>query len=82
MLVKIFVQEDCPNCPPSKALGEKLLKEGISVEFHDVKTSDGLAESLMFNVLSTPSTIVLNNNEVISSFLGTTPNEEDLRNWL
>ncbi|MBN1923879.1 MAG: thioredoxin family protein [Nanoarchaeota archaeon] len=82
MLVKIFVQENCPNCPQSKELGKQLLNDGVSVEFHDVRTTEGLAESLMFDVLSTPSTVILKENKVVQSFLGATPKIEEVKKWL
>ena len=82
MVVKIFISDDCPNCPASKELGEKLIKKGIPVEFHDAKTSDGLAESLMHNVLSTPSTLIIKENKVVKAFLGETPAIEEVNSWL
>lgn len=82
MLVKIFVQDNCPNCPPSKELGKELEKAGVNVEFHDVKTPNGLAESLMFNVLSTPSTVLLNDEGGKKSFLGITPTINEVKKWL
>ena len=82
MLVKIFVQENCPNCPPSKELGQKLVSEGVNVEFHDVKTPDGLAESLLYNILSTPSTILLKEDGSSRLFLGVTPSMEEVKEWL
>ncbi len=78
MIVKIFVQDSCPNCPASKELGKELQKKGLNVEFHNIKTPDGLAESLMNDVLSTPSTLVIENGRIIKSFLGITPKIDDV----
>lgn len=82
MLIKIFVSDKCPNCPPSKELGERLESEGLNVEFHNINTPDGLAESLMHNVLSTPSTVILNEEKEVASFLGKTPGVEEVKKWL
>jgi predicted thioredoxin/glutaredoxin len=82
MKIKIFTQPNCPNCPTSKLLGNELLNEGIDVEFYDIKTPEGLAESLMHNILSTPSLIILNNNKVIADFLSQTPKIEEVKKWL
>jgi hypothetical protein len=83
VLVKIFVQDACPNCPASKRLGEKLKKQGVNVEMHDVRTAEGLAESLMFNVLSTPSTVIVDEEgREVASFLSTTPVLNQVKRWL
>lgn len=82
MLVKIFTQESCPNCPKSKELGQKLIEKGVNVEFFDVKTPNGLAESLMHNVLSTPSIVITEENKEVCSFLGKTPEIEEVTKWL
>jgi thiol-disulfide isomerase/thioredoxin len=83
MLVKIFVQDVCPNCPPSKKLGKELEKKKIKVEFLNVKTPNGLAESLMYNVMSTPSTVIVDDvGEEVKSFLGITPSIDEVKKWL
>jgi len=81
MIVKMFVQDSCPNCPNTKALGKELINQGLNVEFFDVKTPEGLAESLMFDVLTTPSTIVLKKEKVVDKFLGNTPEIGDVKKW-
>ena len=78
----MFVQDNCPNCPPTKELGKLLISKGLEVEFHDIKTPDGLAESLMHNVMSTPSTVIVKNDKVLQNFLGTTPSIEEVMKWL
>lgn len=59
MKVKIFLKDGCPNCPSAKDLGKSLEKDGINVEYHDITTIDGLAESTYFGVMSTPSILVV-----------------------
>ncbi|VVB74482.1 Uncharacterised protein [Candidatus Tiddalikarchaeum anstoanum] len=77
-VVKIFVQDTCPNCPPSKELGKELAKKGLNVEVHNIRTPDGLAESLMHDILSTPSTVVFKNGVKVKSYLGITPKIDEL----
>ena len=68
MNIKIFTQENCPNCPAVKAIGEKLEKEGCSISYNDIMSIEGLSESVYHNVLSTPSIVIVddNNNELHS----------------
>lgn len=82
MILKIFWQKNCPNCPPAKELGKKLEKE-IKVELHDVETVDGLAEAAYFNVLSTPTLILVDEEgKEIASWRGRVPKEEEIRKFL
>ncbi|MEM7821491.1 MAG: thioredoxin family protein [Candidatus Aenigmatarchaeota archaeon] len=81
MIVKIFWQPNCPYCPKAKKLGEDLKKDGINVEFYNVKEVDGLAEASFFNVLSTPSVIIVNGNKEIASWRGNTPKKEEIKNF-
>lgn len=75
MLVKIFWKEDCPNCPPVKALGKNLEQdEGLDVIYYNTNEPDGLAESVMYDVMSTPSVIVCNDKgEEIKGWRGSVP---------
>ena len=82
MKIKIFTQATCPNCPAAKILGQELLNQGEDVQFYDIKTPEGLAESLMHNVLSTPSLIILKDNKTIAEFLSKTPTIEEVKKWL
>ena len=47
-------------------LGKKLESEGMKVDFFDIKTPDGLTEAVMFDVMTTPSIVIVDdeNNEV------------------
>ena len=68
MVIKIFWQERCPNCPPAKRVGEALAAEGYPVEYHDVKDVVGLTQAIKFAVKATPSIIVADalGREIIS----------------
>ena len=72
--VKVFVSDSCPNCPPTKELARELDKKGVKVETYNIRSADGLAESLMYDVLSTPSTLILNSGGKVKAYLGVTPN--------
>lgn len=83
MNVKIFWQVNCPYCPPAKKLGKKLEGKGVKVEYHDVKSVDGLAEAAYFNVLSTPSLIVTNEeNKEVMSWRGKVPTVKEIKKIL
>jgi len=82
-IVKIFWQENCPHCPDAKKLGKKLEKDGVKVEYHDVRTVDGLAEATFFDVMSTPSIIIVDGkNKEIISWCGKIPDIEEVRKYL
>jgi arsenate reductase-like glutaredoxin family protein len=82
MLVKIFWQPECPKCPRAKELGEVLKKEGIEVEFFNIKEVDGLAESIFYDVLSTPSIVLVENNEKKVAWYGEVPEIENIKDLL
>jgi arsenate reductase-like glutaredoxin family protein len=82
MLVKIFWQPDCPKCPRAKELGEVLKKEGIEVELFNIKEVDGLAESIFYDVLSTPSIVLVENNEKKAAWYGEVPEIENIKDLL
>ena len=80
MKVKIFWQEECPNCPPAKDLGKKLEQEKINVEYFNVKEVDGLAEATNHGIMSTPSIVIVNDkDEEIAVWRSEIPNIEEIR---
>ncbi len=83
MKIKIFWQESCTRCPPTKELGKKLEMEGIKVEYYDIGTPDGLAEAMFHDVLSTPSLILTDDkkNELVA-WRGETPSIEKVKKFL
>ena len=79
MKIKIFWQKNCPNCPEAKNVAKQLEKEA-EVQYFDVDTVDGLAEASYYDIASTPSTVVLDNNEnEIKIWRGKTPRLEEIR---
>lgn len=78
MIVKIFWQEGCPHCPAAKSFGADLEKKGVKIEYHNIKTVDGLAEAAFFNVLSTPSVVLADGCKEIKSWKGKVPEADEL----
>ena len=79
MVVKVFWQENCPNCPTAKELGKKLQDNGVEVEFHDVKDIDGLAQAAIYSIMATPSIVVSEgNNEEVKSWRSVVPSADEV----
>jgi len=79
MQIKIFWQPECPKCPEAKELGEVLKKEGYEVQLFNVKEVEGMTESLYYDVLSTPSVVIVENGEQKASWLGEVPDVESIK---
>lgn len=81
MKLKLFWQENCPNCPQAKRLVSKL--EAIDVSSYDIKSIDGMAEAAFHSVMATPSILVVDNedNELVS-WRTDTPLESELMETL
>lgn len=78
MILKLFTQPSCPKCPAAKAV-VKQIEHKVKVEQYDIKTEDGLAEALEYNVMTTPSIVILDHEKnVLGEFLGQAPNVEEL----
>lgn len=58
MHIKLFVKQDCPRCPAAKHAVDGL----DGVEVYDLGQVDGLAEAAYFNVMSTPTVLVMDSN--------------------
>jgi ribonucleoside-triphosphate reductase len=79
LLLLLFVRASCPACPPAKAAAGKL---GIPVELVNADTTEGMAEAVRRNVMSTPTAILISpggeelaragNAETIGSLLAAT----------
>ena len=52
----LFVRSSCPGCKPARAAAGQL---GIPVELVNADSTEGIAEALRRNVLSTPTAILL-----------------------
>ncbi len=82
MEVKIFWQEQCPDCPPVKELGKKLEEQGVKVNYYDIKDIDGLATGTLFGIMSTPSVVVAEGDSEIASWKGEVPTLEEVKKHL
>jgi thioredoxin-related protein len=77
--IKIFWQENCPNCTKAKDLG-KILAEELEVQYYNVNTVDGLSEACLYQVMSTPTIILVSENkEEIESWRGMVPEIDYIR---
>lgn len=67
-LLKFFSKDNCPNCPPAKEVAEDLKRRGIIVQYFDVDSIDGRAEAMFYDVMGTPSTVLVDErgNEMMS----------------
>lgn len=74
MKLKIFTKLDCPNCPSAKKVGKQLESKGVNIEWFDLDNEDGLSEAIYFDVLSTPSLIITDeDDEEIKAWRGEVP---------
>jgi len=78
MTVKIFWQDKCPNCPAAKKVGKELEEKGISVEYCDIQSIDGMSEALFYNILASPSIVVSDGNGEIASWRGNVPTAKEI----
>ncbi|MEE8402762.1 MAG: thioredoxin family protein [Candidatus Hydrothermarchaeaceae archaeon] len=79
MKVKLFWQKNCSKCPPSKEVCKSIEVDGIDVEYFDIQSVDGMAEAAFYNVLSTPTTVVVNKEEdELLCWRGETPDREKI----
>lgn len=76
MEVKLFVREDCPECPAARAACD-----GISnLSIYDLSDIQGIAEASSLGVVSVPSIVVVDSSgHEIAAWRGTTPDPSDLR---
>ncbi len=82
MKLKLFTQPTCPRCPAAKQLVTKV-ESKAQIEYHDIKTEDGLAEALEYDIMATPSIIIVDHdNDVVGSWRGEVPSLEDLNKVL
>ena len=81
--VKFFWQEDCPKCGSAKEACSRLIDRNIHVELFDINTVDGMTEAAFHEVLATPTTIIVDDDEnEIKSWRGAAPTIEDLEHNL
>ena len=83
MIIKVFWQECCPNCPPAKRVGKALAAEGYPVEYHDVRDIIGLTQAIKFDVKATPSIVVADDQDrELSSWRAIVPTLDEVKSSL
>jgi hypothetical protein len=84
--IKLFWQKDCGKCPTAKNVLTELEKVGkvnVKIKSFDVGTLDGMTEAAFHEVLSTPTMIVVDNDEnELAAWRGEPPTLEELENVL
>ena len=81
--IKIFVKAKCPKCPAAKEIGMELKREGLPVSHYDLDTIDGLAEASFYSILSTPSFIIEDEEEMeVASWRGMVPTLQEVKQHL
>jgi thioredoxin-related protein len=76
-LLKFFSKDSCPNCPPAKEIAEDLKRRGVIVQYFDVDSVDGRAEAMFYDVMGTPSTVLVDEKgDELMSWRGKTPDKQ------
>ena len=79
--IKLFWQEDCPQCGHAKEICNRLIEKRnhIPVKLFNITTIDGMTEAAFHEVLSTPTTIIVDDKEnEIQSWRGQSPTFNEL----
>ena len=83
MKLNVFTKAECPNCPPAKAMAKQMEEKGAAVEWFNLDEEEGLSEAVYFDVLSTPSLIVTDENDSeIKAWRGEVPPIDQLQKEL
>lgn len=61
MLLKVFVKDDCPNCPAAKEVANQFSFSKL----YSLDEADGLAEAAFHSVLCTPSMVLVDDQETV-----------------
>lgn len=80
MEIKVFWQDNCPNCPSAKRVINDVVNEcGVKIKEFDVNDVDGMSEAAFHAVMGTPTTIVVDSNDSeIASWRSQIPPKEEL----
>lgn len=84
-VVKVFTKNNCPRCPAAKHVVGKATAEigEDNITYVDTDTAEGFGEAVAYDVLSTPTIIVLDvrdddeENE-LASWRGEAPSYQEL----
>lgn len=78
MVLKVFLKEDCPNCPAAREVASQFPFSRL----YNVDDSEGLAEAAFHSVLCTPSMILVDDEDhVIQSWRCHVPRPSEIANY-
>ncbi len=76
MEIKLFMRDNCPDCPAAMAACRGF--EGLSV--FDLTHFDGMAEAALHEVVDAPSVLVIDSGgREVAAWRGAVPDRERLR---
>ena len=78
--IKLFWKQDCPKCPAAKQVSNSLKSAGFNILDYNLDTADGLAEGAYHGVLSTPTLLVIDENDKeVLQWRGDVPTLEEIK---
>jgi hypothetical protein len=78
MLLKVFVKDNCPNCPAAKEVANQFPFSRL----FNLDEAEGLAEAAFHSVLCTPSMVLVDDQEmVIQSWRCHVPRPTEIANY-
>ncbi len=78
MQLKVFVKDDCPNCPAAKEVANQFPFSRL----YNLDEAEGLAEAAFHSVLCTPSMVLVDDQEmVIQSWRCHVPRPTEIANY-
>ncbi len=84
MKILLFMSSHCPHCPGAETVARKVApeyyKHGVELKKIRMKTSDGKQLSRQFNIMSTPTILMLDNNETEIQRIVGEQSESSLKN--
>jgi hypothetical protein len=82
MEVKLFGSKNCPLCSQLQICSLQL-KDIVKVEYYDVDTREGLAESAYWEVIKLPTILIISSEgEILNRYEGEVPPLAELKNFL
>lgn len=76
MEVKLFISEDCPECPAARAACDGI----ANLSVYDVGDLRGIAEASMLGVAAIPSIVVVDSSgREVAAWRGITPDPSAIR---
>lgn len=76
MEVKLFIRDDCPECPAALAACEGI----VNLSVYDLAEMQGIAEASSFGVRNTPSIVVVDSaGREVAAWRGEAPEAAAIR---